>query len=146
MLTRVELVFAITPYSKKINRAFKQEKKWFYTDWRAAKNNLFENYIACSLLRMVTLYTDRYGEKMSLHFIRTHDGAEVDFLICKDRAPWLLIEAKEGKPDITSAVHRFTKELQVPCAVVTPKANYSQKLKDENIYCLSWSKLGGLLP
>lgn len=149
MLNRLHMVFSISPYSKKIRRAYKQERKWYYVDWRASVYNLFENYIASSLLRAVTLYTDRYGEKMSLHFVRTHDGAEVDFLICRDGNPWLLIEAKEGVPDISSAVYRFSRELNVPCVIVTRKKNLFKKIKTKDaqkIFCISWAKLGQVLP
>ena len=149
ILNRIQLLFPVSPYSKKIRRAYRQEKKWYYTDWRAAKESVFENYVAASLMRAVTLYGDRYGEKMSLHFVRTHDGAEVDFLICRDGKPWWLVEAKEGAPDGTSAVHRFSLELGVPCCVVTRKKNIFRTIKGkegQKIFCVSWGKLGPLLP
>lgn len=148
-LNTVQLVFSVPPYSKNVRRAFKQERKWFYTDWRAAAENRFENYVAASLLRACVLYTDRYGEKMQLAFVRTFDGAEVDFLICKDKKPWLLVEAKEGNPDVSSAVYRFCRELKVPCAVVTKRPNINRAMTGDNgeqVFCLSWSKLGALLP
>lgn len=146
MLGKVQLIFPVPPYHKKIRRAYKQEKKWYYVDWRAAEKNIFENYIASSLYRAVTLYSDRFGEKMTLHFVRTHDGTEVDFLICKNNKPWLLIEGKEGTPQISSAIHRFTTELKVPCFVVTAKKNLFKTIKKNKIYAISWAKLGQLLP
>lgn len=148
-LNKVQLVFSVPPYSKNVRRGFKQERKWFYTDWRMATENRFENFVAASLLRACVLYTDRFGDKMQLAFVRTFDGAEVDFLVCKDKKPWLLVEAKEGSPDISSAVYRFCRELKVPCAVVTPRSNINRaKTGDsgERIFCISWNKLGGLLP
>ncbi|MBI2068291.1 MAG: ATP-binding protein [Deltaproteobacteria bacterium] len=149
MLNRVQLVFPVSPYFKKLKRGYKKEKKWYPTDWRAAQTNRFENYIASSLFRAVTLYTDRFGDKMSLHFVRTHDGTEVDFLICREEKPWLLIESKEGTPDISSACYRFSHLFQVPCVIVTQKKNFFKKVigpEKQTIYCLSWSKLGPLLP
>lgn len=148
-LNRVQLVFSIKPYAKNIRRTYKMEKKWYYIDWRAAGSNLFENYIASSLLRAVNLYEDRFGDRMNLYFVRTHDNAEVDFLICREGKPWLLIEAKESSPDISSAVYRFSCELGVPCAVVTRKKNVFKKITNKDgppIYCVSWSKLGQILP
>lgn len=149
MLHRLHLVFPVPPYSRKIRRAYKAEKKWYFMDWRASTQNVFENYIAAALMRAATLYTDRFGDHCTLHFIRTHDGTEVDFLLCREGRPWLLVEAKEGRPDPTSAVHRFSRELQVPCAVVTRKKNYCTKITEKaspSIYGLSWTKLGRLLP
>lgn len=149
ILNKVQLVFSVSPYFKNIRRAFKQERKWYYMDWRAAEKNRFENYVATSLLRAVTLYADRFGERMSLCFVRTHDGAEVDFLICRDKRPWLLVEAKEGTPDISSAVYRFSHELKIPACVVTNQKNVFKTrtgTEGQKVYCLSWSKLGQLLP
>lgn len=148
MLQKLQLVFSISPYSKNIRRAFKQEKKWYFTDWRGATSNVFENYVAASLYRAATLYTDRYGDKMTLHFVRTHDGTEVDFLLCKNKNPWLLVEAKQGSPEITRGVYRFSEELHAPCAVVTRKPGIYQKIKGptgQKIVRVSWSKLGRLL-
>jgi len=97
-------------------------------NWTAAQGNVFENYVAGSLLRATTLYNDRFGEKMSLHFVRTFDGTEVDFLICRNNRPWLLVEAKEGNPDLSQAVYRFSQELGVPCVVVTRQKNVFKKI------------------
>ncbi len=149
MLNRVQLVFSIPPFSKKIRRAYKKERKWYFMDWRFAEKDRFENYIAASLLRAVTLWTDRFGEKMSLSFVRTHDGTEVDFLICKSEAPWLLIEAKEGAPEPTSACYRFSHLFKVPCVVVTRRKNFFKKMagdQKQRIYSVSWGKLGPILP
>lgn len=149
MLYKVHLIFPVPPYSKKIRRAYKQEKKWYFTDWRAAQNNRFENYVAASLYRAATLYTDRFGEIVTLNFVRTHDGTETDFLLCCNNIPWLLVEAKEGSPEASRANHRFSKELKVPCFIVTQKKNIFRKIKShdgEIVYALSWEKLGSLLP
>ncbi len=148
ILNRVQLVFSVPPYSKKIRRAYKKERKWYFMDWRFAEKNRFENYIACSLLRAVTLWTDRFGDRMSLHFVRTHDGTEVDFLICREGTPWLLVESKEGSPEVTSACHRFSGLFGAPCVVVTQRRNFFKKTTSggKPIYSISWSKLGGLLP
>lgn len=148
-LNRIQLVFSLKPYSKNVRRAYKTERKWYYIDWRAAEGNVFENYVASSLLRAVKLYEDRCGDRMSLNFVRTHDGAEVDFLILREGKPWLLIEAKEGAPDVSSAVYRFSLELGVPCAIATRRKNIFRKTfgRDrQRVYCISWSKLGQLLP
>lgn len=149
MLCRLQLIFSVTPFSKKISRAYKVERKWYYTDWRAAKENVFENYIAATLHRAVTLYSDRFGEKMTLNFIRTHDGTEIDFVICRDKKPWLLIESKEGSPDIPSAAYRFGALFGIPCLIATRKSGIFKKVigsDKQKVYCVSWSKIGQILP
>jgi len=148
-LNKVQLVFPVSPFSRNIRRSYRQERKWYYMDWRAAGINRFENFVSSSLHRAVSLYTDRFGEKMQLHFIRTHDGTEVDFLITLNNRPWLLIEAREGKPDASRAVYRFCEELDVPCLIVTKQKNVCRKIKHDGrqkIYAVSWAKLGQVLP
>lgn len=145
-LSKVQLIFPVNPYSRSIRRAYRQEKKWYYYDWCNAGVNRFENYIATSLLRATTLYQDRFGDRMDLRFIRTHDQTEVDFLILRDGKPYLLIEAKEGTPEPTNAVYRFSAELNVPCIIVTRKPKYFTKIKDKPIYLCSASKLMQVLP
>ena len=149
ILGLVHLIFSIPPYTRRIRRSYLVEKKWYLTDWSQAKTNPFENFVAASLLRAVQLWFDRFGERMSLFYVRTHDGAEVDFLICRNRVPWLLIESKEGKPEPTHAVYRFARELGVPAVVVTKESGIFRKIptgEGQRIYALSWSKLGSLLP
>ncbi len=150
-LEKVQLIFSISPWTKKINRALKKEKKWYYHDWcMGGEEKKFENFVASSLYRAVTLWTDRFGDKYELFFIRTHDGAEVDFLITCNHKPWLLVEAKEGKPDITSACWRFSGELNIPCVVVTKKKNIRDKIQSKTskkvVYQLSVDKLLAVLP
>ena len=82
VVERLQLVFSVPPYAKNIRRAYTQDEKWYFMDWRAASNALFENYVAAALFRAATLYTDRYGDKMSLHFVRTHDGTAPSHARC----------------------------------------------------------------
>jgi hypothetical protein len=40
------------------------------------------------------LWTDAGIGNFDLHFIRDRDGRETDFLILRDKEPWLMVEAK----------------------------------------------------
>ena len=42
-----------------------------------------------------------------LHYLRTRDGRELDFLIAVDDKPRLVLEAKYSQPDPPSAMHWF---------------------------------------
>jgi len=148
-LEKVQLIFPVPPYSKKLRNVFKKEKKWFFTDWRFAGDNRFENYIASLLNRAVVLWRDRFGENFDLNFVRTHEAKEVDFLITLDGKPYLLIEAKKGKPDILPAYYQFAQKLKVPCLVVTQLEGYARPVKNPDLvpmFQLSASKLGHVLP
>ena len=148
-LYKIQMIFPVPPYTKKIRRLYLKDKKWYFMDWMSSANGVFENYVASSLYRAVTLYNDRYGINAGLFFVRTHDGAEVDFLITVDDKPYLLVEVKEGQPEVSKSVYRFSHELKVPCVVVTSRRGISKKIKGsekQDIYLLSWGKLGHLLP
>lgn len=145
-LEKVQLIFKVSPYSKNIRRSLSKEVKWYFSDWRLAEKDRFENYLAATLLRAVTLWKDRFGEAFSLHYIRTHSGQEVDFLICLNRKPYLLIESKEGKPDPTSACHQFADLLKVPCLIITAQSGIARKVPGAEIFQISASRLGTVLP
>lgn len=149
-LEKVQLIFPVRPYTKKIRNLFKKEVKWFFTDWRFAGENRFENYVASLLHRSVVLWKDRWGENFSLHYVCTHQGSEVDFLISLDGKPFLLVEAKSGKPDPSPNYFLFSEKLQVPCLIVTPLPGYARRVKGHDssaeVIQLSVSKLAQVLP
>jgi len=90
------ITFEISPYSTKISRALRREKKVYLWEISNIKDRgaRFENMVALHLLKACQLWSDIGLAKYELHFIRTKDGAEVDFLITKDRKPWLPVEVK----------------------------------------------------
>lgn len=126
-LEKIMLIFSIQPWSKKITRAIRKNPKIFFYDWSAIEDpgQKFENFIATQLYKACTLWKDRFGWKFELHYIRTYDETEVDFLISLNSKPWLLVEAKHGKPDIPSSMYRFSKELNVPAVLVTAQGGWN---------------------
>ena len=96
-LERLYVVFKVKPYSKSIARSLKKMPKYYFYNWVLAKQNkglLFENFIACSLLKENQLREDIKGEKRGLYYIRNKSKQEVDFLLTKDQKAVVLIEAK----------------------------------------------------
>lgn len=57
----------------------------------------FKNYVASELYTLMHLWMDYTGDKYTLSFVRTKDKAETDFLIVKNKMPWLLVKAKLSK-------------------------------------------------
>ncbi|MBI2026418.1 MAG: ATP-binding protein [Deltaproteobacteria bacterium] len=149
-LSKVSLIFKVPAYSKNLRRVYRKEAKWYFVDWRAVEKNRFENYVAATLDRAATLLTDRYGERFSLFFIRTHQGDEVDFVLTKNNRPYLLIEAKEGKPEPSLACYTFCQKLNIPCVVVSSQPGWSKILNQNSQHpmmaLLSFNKLAQVLP
>lgn len=67
----------------------------------------FENMVALSLLKQVCAQVDLEGKPASLHYIRTKDGAEVDFCLALDNTPELLIEVKRSEAGPTKNIDQF---------------------------------------
>jgi len=89
-------LFFLSPYSAKIARAVKKERKAYFFDWARCPDpaRRFENYVAAEWKTRLDLWRDRGLGNFDLMYIRTRDGKESDFLIVRDRKPWLLCEAK----------------------------------------------------
>jgi predicted AAA+ superfamily ATPase len=102
-LEKVYLIFFLPPYSERLSRSIKKERKCYFWDWGILKDSgkRFENFLAVELMRTVSAWNEWGIGSFSLYYVRTREGKEVDFLILKDGSPFMLIEAKnsELKPD-----------------------------------------------
>jgi predicted AAA+ superfamily ATPase len=89
-------IFRITPFGAPKIRAVKKERKHYHFDWNLIKDEggRFENLVASHLLKWCHFYEDTQGRDLSLHFFRDQEQREVDFVVCEDRAPVVMVEAK----------------------------------------------------
>jgi len=117
ILEALFIVFVVRPWSHNIARAtLLQPKVYFYdTGLVIGDEGLrFENLIACHLLKAAQWQTDSSGKATHLHYIRTKDGAEVDFALSNDSQaePTLthLIECKISDTSLHKALARFSAE------------------------------------
>lgn len=145
-LEKIFLLFLIKPWHKKLHRSLKKEPKIYFFDWTINRESgpRFENFIAVQLLKAISLWGDRFGRKFALHYIRTYDGQEVDFLISENNKPWLLVEVKVAAPDSLSAIKRFQSELKVPAIVLLDKPK--REFQDGQISIMSAWRFLSLLP
>ncbi|MBI9082065.1 MAG: ATP-binding protein [Desulfobacterales bacterium] len=97
-LRRLYLIFPVTPWHKKVSRGLKREKKWYFLDWTYAPNDgcRLENMVATALYRACMMLTDMGFGDYRLHYLRTLDRKEIDFVVCRDERPVLAVEAKTG--------------------------------------------------
>ncbi len=86
--------------------------------------------VACDLWRAVTLWSDMGYGTFDLHFVKNKEQQEVDFLISRDRAPFLLIEAKFSDTSPSPALRKFQKMLRVPAVQLTNEGDGFQILKN----------------
>lgn len=113
---RFFLVFSLYPWTAKITRAIQKERKIYLWDSPRISEPAarFENMVALELHRAITSWKDMGYGLFSLHFIKNKEKQEVDFLIARDRRPFLLIEAKLSDTQPSKALTKFQSALKIP--------------------------------
>ena len=116
ILERFYYHFRIYPYASTAIKSLRKEPKMYLWDWSqvADPGARLENMVASHLLKMTHFLHDAHGRKAELYFLRDIEGREVDFLVAIDRKPWLAIEVKSGKEDISKPLVYFTAKLKIP--------------------------------
>lgn len=114
ILQALYIVFIVQPWHHNIARAILQTPKVYFFDIglvRGDEGTRLENAVAAMLLKHVHFRQDARGKAAGLHYIRTKDGAEVDFALSEDNRLTHLVECKlaDGKPHraLTSFGARF---------------------------------------
>lgn len=90
------LLFKVTPYSKNIKDSIKKSPKYYFYDFPRVTDEgaKLENLVALALYKEISLRNDLLGEDYTLHFLRNKQKQEIDFLICLNKKPLLMIEVK----------------------------------------------------
>ncbi len=112
-LERLLVTFALTPYVRKLTRPVKRESKIYLYEWSTIEDPAarFENLVASELLARTHLWTESGDVEWGLHFVRTRDGKETDFLLTRRRKPWCLLECKLRKTSVESHHRLFAAKL-----------------------------------
>jgi len=110
--------FSIQPWSKNVTRSLIKEPKLYLWDWSLVdeEGHRNENLVASHLLKAVHFWNDRGFGEYGLHYLRTKDKIEIDFLVTKNEKPWFLVEVKTKAKGISSALYHFQKETGAPHA------------------------------
>jgi hypothetical protein len=134
ILERFFLIFTITPWTGQISRALHKERKTYLFDYTLIENeeSKFENMVALELFRAVSNWNDMGFGEYGLHYIRTKEGREVDFLISEGRRPMLLIEAKYGDETPAANLLRFQAALGIPAIQLLAQAEGFKRLTNGN--------------
>ena len=103
------------PWLRNISRSLLQAPKVYFTDTGLVKGDggvRFENAVAVMLRKQVHHLVDTRGCDAGLHYIRTKDGAEVDFSLSLEGSLSHLVECKLADSSPHRALSRFA--LQFP--------------------------------
>jgi predicted AAA+ superfamily ATPase len=113
ILEALYIVFVVRPYHDNIARAVLQSPKVYFFDTGLVDGDdglRFENLVATALLKQVQWQYDVLGQEAALHYIRTKDGAEVDFAVSDKGRLTHLVECKLSDEKPHRALQRFATE------------------------------------
>jgi len=116
LLEDMYIIFKITPYHKNIARSLLKEPKYYFYDIGLIGNNnsnnnigaKIENLVASALLKQLHYLQDTKGCKISLNYLRTRNGQELDFIVSIDQKQ-TLIEVKLSNDSRSNAFNYFKK-------------------------------------
>ncbi len=147
ILERFYYHFRIYPYATTVIKSLRKEPKMYLWDWSQVidEGARLENMVASHLLKTAHFLYDTSGHKAELFFLRNIEGREVDFLVTIDKKPWLAVEVKSGKEDLSKPLVYFTDKLKIPFAYQLVKETGIDYRK-KNIRVISADKfLSGLV-
>ena len=110
ILQALFIVFTVQPWHRNIARAILQTPKVYFFDIglvRGDQGTRLENAVAAMLLKHAQFRRDSEGKSVGLHYIRTKDGAEVDFALSEEGRVTHLIECKQSDNKPHHALSRF---------------------------------------
>lgn len=108
-LNELYYFYEIKPYSKSIPRSLKKEGKIYLWDWSELDNegSRYENMVASHLLKSCHYWNDSGEGQFDLHFLRNKQKVEVDFLIVKNKKPWITVEVKTGQTSFEKSILKY---------------------------------------
>ncbi len=138
--------FFIKPYSKNIKRGIRAEPKFYLFDILqiplSEKPKRIENLTALHLMKACHYWTDAAFGLFELHFVRDKEKREVDFLICRDKKPWMLIECKSGSKEISKNLIYYSQLLKTKHNFqLCEDEAYDRTSTTQNIRVLGYQKL-----
>lgn len=110
ILEALYVIFLVRPFHHNVARAILKEPKVYFFDTGYVRGDdgvKWENACATMLLKHVNFEQDTLGRQSSLAYLRTKEGAEVDFVLCDEGVPTHLIECKHADNRPSPALIKF---------------------------------------
>jgi predicted AAA+ superfamily ATPase len=120
ILQALFIVFAVQPWHRNVGRALLQAPKVYFFDTGLVRDDpgaRLENAVAAMLLQHVQFRRDARGKETGLHYIRTKDGAEVDFALSEGGELTHLVECKYADAALHRPLARFAGQFAATEAV-----------------------------
>lgn len=110
ILESLHIIFLLRPYHIQLARAILREPKLYFYDTGLIEENegiRLENTVAVCLLKYCEFLRDTKGQNISLHYLKTKEGKEVDFAIAVDKKLTQLIEIKLSDNNLSKSLLFF---------------------------------------
>lgn len=110
ILENLFVIFKVTPWSKQIRKGLKKLPKYYFYDTARVSNGdgaRLENLVACALLKELHYLHDSKGKKGNLHFLRSREGHEIDFLVELQGKVEFIVETKWSEDQFSPHFSRF---------------------------------------
>ncbi|MFA5995243.1 MAG: ATP-binding protein [Patescibacteria group bacterium] len=133
ILEALYIIFRVTPFTRNIARSLLKEPKIYFFDNGLVNGDVgakFENMVAVCLLKYIYSRSDYQGQRVTLHYLRTKEGKEVDFCISKNHVIEQLIEAKNNTSNIDSSLHYFSHKYNLPATQLIKEAKREYKVNE----------------
>ena len=138
ILESVYLIFAVKPYSGKLNRTLQKQVKIYVFNNPEVDGDIgsvFENLVATHLLKRLHFLEDSTGERYELRYIRDREHHEVDFVILKNNKPICLIEAKWKDNTPSPSLNYFGDKLKINKRIqLVGQLDHSKKINNIELH------------
>ena len=111
-------VVRLRPFESRSVRSLRKMPKAYLWDWSqvAAPGPRLENLVAMHLLKLCHFLRDHDGHDVDLRYLRDRTGKEVDFLVTLKGRPWLAVEVKVSETAVDPSLVYFRDRLRIPYA------------------------------
>jgi len=148
-LRRIYLVFPVRPFARRVRRALRKDRKWYFVDWSHVPEEAarLENCIASALWQACHTWTDAGFGEFELRYLRTVDKREIDFVLLRDGEPRLAVEVKTNDTTPASTLRRRSAYFgaDIPAVQVVGKPGIARPV-DDSMWVVSADRFLRLLP
>lgn len=113
--------FLVRPWAGKVSRALRAQPKLYLYDLlripAEAQGPRRETLAALHLLKACHFWTDTAAGEFELRYVRDKEKREADFLVLRDRRPWLLVECKSDETEPAPNLRHFAQLIRPAHAV-----------------------------
>ena len=117
LLESLYVCFQVPPWFKNVANSLRKQSKIYLWDWSVITDPgaRKENFVASHLLKAVHWWNACGLGDFGLYYLRDKQKREVDFLVVRDKKPFMMVEVKSSSRNrINPGIEHFQKTLDAP--------------------------------